>query len=491
MKKVDLKRSLSCVLFATMLIASLSGCANSVKNTTFSVSSAVQMTKPAAKEIVKTDRKPVGSFIQSWYVRDWTEARWDKEFTEMKKAGFQFIILQSIVDLSYDCSAENKASYKENYAEYPSKGVSSLYPSSLPELKDAKVKNDAMELCFKSAQKNGMKVMVGLISDDRWWLFGWGIPQAASGVTDLINGSYFAKWVKENGELSNKIAQEVNNKYIKRYSNAFYGWYYNNEIWNMTDACKGKDSGILSKILTNSFNISLDYYNKLTPGKPFLLSPYCNRKLSTAQEYKKMWVDTFKNTHFRSGDLFCPQDSIGGHPDELKVLDKWTSAYKEAVDTKPGLKFWVNIENFTSDSKPAYLDRFAKQLAISAKYCENNIIFSWNHYYCPLAKDAGFNTTYLDMIKNGKLDNDPPEKPAVTYSKSGSSYDLEIKKPKDNCDVAGYKVYLGDSSTLIEDVEAQKNDTVTFYTVNSVGTYYVLAYDYALNESDYTKVDIK
>lgn len=489
MKKGIIRRSLSCVLAAVMVTASFSGCGGS-GNANSADSSA---SSSASKKVLSVDRRAVGSFIQSWYVRDWKENRWDQELSAMKKAGFEFIILQSVVDMGFDKSDENSKLYQENYTKYPSKGNDSFYPSSLPELKGACKGNDSLESCFKSARKNGIKVMIAPVGDDRWWLFGWKVPTAPSGTTDLVNNSYFGRFVKENAEISNKIAKEIYDKYITRYNDVFYGWYYNNEIWNMQDACQGNDSGVIAKIIANSMNISLDYYTKLTPGKPFMLSPYCNRTLTSAQEYKKMWVDVFKNTHFRSGDLFCPQDSIGGNPADIKVLDQWMKAYKEAVDTKPGLKFWVNNENFTKDGKPALLDRYVKQIAISAKYCEANIVFSWNHYYYsdPTEKYGGYNATYMDFVKNKKLETEPPKKPTLSCEKSGDSYIINVKNLKDNIGVAGIKVYQDNEANLIETIDLQQDDTFYDYTVKSKGIYYFQTYDYANNHSELAEIEVK
>lgn len=485
-------RALAALCIGPMLIASLSSCSGAVDNKrSSSTSSASSKNSDAALlNLTSTDRKAVGSFIQPWYVKDWKESRWDQEFAEMKKAGFEFIILQSVVDLSYDTSDDYTAVYKQDYTKYPFKGTDSLYPTALKELKKVSNSNDSLENCFKSAKKNGMKVMVGPLSDERWWQVVGNMPEAPRHTKNLETGCYLAQWVNENGELSNKIAKEIYDKYIKRYPDQFYGWYYNNEMWNMAIVSQDSDTGITAKNLAKSMNISLDFYSTLTPGKPFMLSPYCDRSYTTAAEAQNQWTKIFSYTHFRNGDFFCPQDSIGGHADELPKLAEWMRAYKAAVDSKSGLKFWVNNENFTEDGKPAYMDRYIRQLAISAKFCEGNIVFSYNHYYCPIGRDAGYNITYLDFLKNKKLDSTPPEKPSLTYEKSGDTYVIDIKS-KDNCAVAGYNIFKGSASKATETVSQEADDPFLDYTVREKGIYYVQAYDYAKNVSEKAKIEIK
>ena len=40
------------------------------------------------------------SFIKSWYCNSWDAVRWEKEFNDMKDAGFKELIIQSTFDIS-------------------------------------------------------------------------------------------------------------------------------------------------------------------------------------------------------------------------------------------------------------------------------------------------------------------------------------------------------------------------------------------------------
>ncbi len=61
-------------------------------------------------------------------------------------------------------------------------------------------------------------------------------------------------------------------RYGGQYGGQIYAWYYNNEIWNISAACRGTDGGVYAKILADSLNLSLRHYSKITPGKPLMLS---------------------------------------------------------------------------------------------------------------------------------------------------------------------------------------------------------------------------
>ncbi|WP_207659317.1 DUF4434 domain-containing protein [Anaerobacterium chartisolvens] len=446
----------------------------------------VSSTEPVINGGIALSRKPIASFIQSWAVRDWTQTRWEQELSAMKASGFQFVIIQSVVDVGYSTDAD-WSKYEEDYSQYELTSVDSLYPSQIPLLANGNNGTDSLGNCFEAAVNTGMKVMLGPLDDNRWWLYGWDQPQASAGVTDLVKESYFGKWVAENADLNNQVAREIWQKYGAVYDQVFYGWYYYNELWNMPMACTGEDNGVLTEILADSFNSELECYSDITPGKPFLFSPFCNFSLTTTSQYEKMWKDLFTLVNFRDGDIFCPQDSIGGNPDQITNLDEWTAHYKAAADSKPGLQFWSNNENFTSDGGTALLNRYFSQVKITSKYAAQNIVFSWNHYINPLLANAneGYNDTYLDFVKNGKLDDIAPAAPKLT--KSGKI--ITVYKPSDNIGVAGFNIYTSNGS-LYRTVYLDANAGSARVKVSAKGTYYVRSFDFAYNLSAQSSVAV-
>lgn len=435
-------------------------------------------------------RIPIASFLQP--TRGWSEKRWDEEFKLMKEAGFKIIILQSVVDLIYSSEdAETVKALGEDYTKYNLVKVKTLYPSQIELLKNSKKCPDTLLNCFKAAKNNDMKVMIGPLGDTRWWLYGWKIPKTPEGETDIVNKSYFGRWVKQDAALSNQIASEIWDRYGAKYGDQLFGWYYWNEIWNMPLACEEKDNGVLTKIIANNFNPMLEHYSKITPEKPFLFSPFCNFDISSASGYEKMCKDLIKNINFRPGDIFCPQDSIGCHPHRLPELEQWTKGYKAAVETKPGLRLWSNNEDFSAGAKTSLLDRYVKQLEITSKYCEENIVFAWNHYLNPLRNvNPGFNKAYLEYIKNGKLDNTPPNNPVLSFYKSGSRYTITIDNVSYTDNIAQYKLFSSDGKE-IGALFSTKSGIRNQFKVKSKGIYSVKSYSFTGIESQKTDINIQ
>lgn len=342
-----------------------------------------------------------GSFLQSWACREWTSARWDQEFAAMKELGMEFMILQSVYDSSYrQGSAE-----EQDWQSYPLNGNVSLYPSEIEGLENAILSSqnqgDALELALKSAKNNGMKIYIGLLSDDRWWDFGWGTPKLPSGKTDTATESYFATWCEYNGKLSGQMITEIWERYGEEYGEQIAGWYYYNEVWNIDVACLGEDDSAYATCIGNNINHMIDAINKSCPEKPLMLSPFFNITISTAEQYKNFWIDIFSVANFRSGDIFAPQDCVGGKDVSIEEMEKWVCALKEAADTEEGMRYWVNNETFTSDYLPADISRFIDQIEATEKYAQTHITFSWNHYYNPLndADADSYNNELKEYLK--------------------------------------------------------------------------------------------
>lgn len=335
-----------------------------------------------------------GSFLQGWLCRDWSQSRWDQELAAMKELGMDTLIIQSSYD--WATTAANSSAYGQDWTKYTTTTRYSLYPTAIPELAGANNSADQLERALKAAKENNIKVFIGLLSDDRWWRFGWGNPTAPSGKTDLVADSYFADWCRYNGDLSAKMIEEIWNRYGKDYGEQIGGWYYYNEIWNFDAACAGTDSGVYAKILADNFNAYLDAIEENCPGKPLMMSPFFNRTLSTGAQYGAFWKSIFAQANFKSGDIFAPQDCIGEHPDMIDTAPEWIGSLADAAKTKEGMRFWVNNEAFTASYTSGPVDRVISQIEATKPYAETHILFSWNHYYNPLVNSSY--QTYNDQL---------------------------------------------------------------------------------------------
>ncbi len=455
---------------------------NSKISNTTSSNTTLTTTSGSGNQPVFNDsvRRICGTFIQPWLVEGWSQARWEQECQMMTEAGMKYIILQSITDFNYNTSED----LGQDPSKYTITSRISLYPSSLPELKNANKGVDSLKNCLEACKKYGMQAMIGPVSDNRWWKYGWGMPKCPSGKTNVVQDSYMAQWVKENAEISNRVADEVMSRYGAAYGDQIFAWYYNNEIWNIDVACAGTDKGVYAQILGESMNLVLRHYTTLTPGKPMLLSSFINPSLSTPAQCGKMWQNIFKYTEFRTGDIFSPQDSYGNNT--TQDLEAWTKAYYDAVQTKPGLLFWSNNENFRKDATVATIDSFVYQINTTAKYCSANICFSWNHYFSPKEQNSGYNKAYLQYIRTGKQDTTAPSQPKVTVTGRKIVVDST-----DSDGICGIRIYK--DSSLNKTVLCRKDDNESLFktiTLTAAGSYSVETYDFFGNVSAKTSFTI-
>lgn len=426
-------------------------------------------------------RRSCASFIQPWLVQNWNQSRWETEILNMKKAGMDFVILQSVGDLTYEDAKTQDALARKL------KSCFVLYPSRMPEFRGGYCGIDSLGNCLAACKKNGMKVMIGTISDNRLWSYGWSTkPECPGGVRDVVNGSYMTQWVKQYGERSDRMIKEIMQKYGSQYKEQIYGWYYNPEFWNISSACKGLDGKTYAQIIGKSLTLFAQSCTKASPGKPMLLSPFVNPSLSSPSQCSNMWKDVFSYTQFRKGDIFCPQDSFGNNP--TMHLSDWYKHYKDAVNSKPGLKLWANNENFRANYTIATLDSYIGQIKATEPYAEKNICFSWNHYYSPELRNSGYNQAYTYYIKNGKMDTQAPSAPKIYIN--GSSAEIVSK---DNIGICKIKVYKADKKTVVKENVCFDNDNFTsLQTFNlSRGTYYAQTYDFFSNASPMVSFTIK
>lgn len=428
-------------------------------------------------------RRSCASFIQPWLVQSWNVSRWETEILNMKKAGMDFVILQSVADTTYE-----KADTQDPFAcQMNSSSV--IYPSSMPEFQNSNsyCGVDSLGNCLKACKKHGMKVMIGTISDSRLWNFGWtNKPTCPAGVRDAVNGSYMTQWIKQYAERSERMMKEIMQRYGSQYKDQIYGWYYNPEFWNISSACKRTDSKTYAQIIGKSLTLFAQSCTKVSPGKPMLLSPFINPSLSSPEQCGKMWQDVFSYTQFRNGDIFCPQDSFGNN--STIHLGDWYKHYKAAVNTKPGLKLWANNENFRTNYTVATLDSYIGQIKATEPYAERNICFSWNHYYSPELKNVGYNEAYIYYIKNGKMDTQAPGVPKIYID--GSSVEIISQ---DNIGICKIKVFKADKKTVVKENVCFDDDNYTaLQTFNlAKGTYYAQTYDFFSNASQMVAFTVK
>ena len=319
--------------------------------------------KPAVPE----EEHPVvsGTFMQAWAFSGFSDEEIGRHFDSLLEVGIDTVILQS--------NASTPSGKFENV----------YYPSVIAEQNHTENFNpdneQYVERCLAAAQKRGMKVFLGLNSADEWW-------------TEFVKDK---QWYTMQAELGNQIAKEMYGLYKEKYPDAMYGWYFtwefSNALWPYEYRC------------ADMLNISLDYLTGLDPSMPLMLSPFIGSNISACQ-MQASWVKLFSFTRFRQGDIYCCQDSVGAGYMPIEKLDKYFSALKNAVDTKPELAFWANNENFVqADWSSAPISRFVKQMKITSKYVENHVTFSYSHYYSPDMGKQAYHEAYKRYYLTGEI----------------------------------------------------------------------------------------
>lgn len=327
--------------------------------------------------------KADGTFIQADMVKNWDEDKWMKEFRYLGEAQMHYLVLAS------------------------------------PE----KLARGVVEKCLKTAQKSGFRVFLGIHYDDDWWK----------------KGSKDKAWLLEQMRIGCRIADSRYEKYHDIYPDSFYGWYFAYEVDNVKFNSRKKFA-----ILADALNMLLKHLREKGHRLPVMLSPFMKSAWGRARDYAENWAWLFSATELGEGDIFCPQDSVGAGGLMVDELDRWFGQLRKAVDTKPGLLFWANTENFDHrfwNSAP--LNRFLKQMEIASRHVDNIITFSYSHYYSPNNINARLHETYLAYLKTGKLPDVEPQPPArLNVTNKGLSWRRITWEDTENPEgVFGYELF--------------------------------------------------
>lgn len=387
-----------------------------------------------------------GSFIQEYLVKDWDNKRWDQEMAMLKEAGIEYLIYAPAL------LTDEKGK------------ITTCYPSSLTKKNQ---QNKTIEKCLQSAQRNGVKLFIGLNFNDRWWKVDYDLP-----------------WLISQMEMGNKVADELVALYKEKYGDTMYGWYWVWEVDNLNCMTAEHQAALAAALNTN-----LDHLSKITPGMPLMLSPFMNQAVGgNAEEYGKMWENVFAQTRFRIGDIFAPQDCVGAGGLTVDKLHEWFSKLKQAVNTKPGLKFWGNVETF--DQRfwvSAPLTRVQQQLEIVNGYVSNLICFAYSHYNSPFVADKDYHEAYVQYRKEGKLPKVNIPQKVMNVSVQKASNGTEIKwSPGNPNHTAGYSIYK--NGTLLTKVQVKSGKFPTSFvdkkTSDSGAIYEIAAYNVMDEESE-------
>ncbi len=248
---------------------------------------------------------------------------------------------------------------------------------------------------LEAAEDTGVRVFIGLNDSAEWW---------QKGVFDR-------EWLTRQAELGIAGARQIYSEYSEKYPNAFYGWYFVFELYNMQAS---------ESIIDNAaylLNLYRDGLADIDADMPMMLSPFIMSSGADPEETGELWESLFAKVNFKNGDIFCCQDSVGAGHIGIDELDAYYREIKEAVDTKAGLRFWANNEDFTQESwSTAPLDRFVEQLRITSEYVEEHVTFAYSHYQNPDVGKTGYHLAYKAYFETGSLPENEFEAPTAKYT---------------------------------------------------------------------------
>ncbi|HBL84083.1 MAG: hypothetical protein A2Y17_12525 [Clostridiales bacterium GWF2_38_85] len=352
---------------------------------------------PDPKVMLSNGISPIsGTFIQPWLYGSWSDARWDSEMQIWQQMGIEYLIVgdTAMVDASNNYSI--KADYPTNI-EGATKGT------------------DNLTKLYQKCKQYDIKLYIGMGNTVGGWDY-----------LDFTNAASVDKFQKVATAFAT-IAEDIYNIYYEDYKEIFAGFYFVPELYNSNHFDSQANRTKYVNGFSTGLNIVLDKINSLNPDLPFIFSPYVNIfggswVTKDPNSIEAFWKELFATAHFRDGDVFCPQDSVGAGGMGLANLDAWTHAYKNAVEScGKSVKLWSNCEIFEQPKDKYYesydgynywcsadVGRMSQQLEIVSKYVERIFVFAFPHYLSPYTVAPGYYNSYLDYLENGVLESIAP-----------------------------------------------------------------------------------
>lgn len=474
MKKSTLAIFLACLLLFSSIFASCSGDSdestandNNTDNTSSDFGDTSEESSMQEFENIESINDPIirpngyptvcGSFLQPTAFKNYTLEQMESHLQTMYDVGIDTLILQ------WSFTTEDFA-VQDAYFPY---SVDAEKSSSYDASGEALVEN-----ILKAAEKVGVKVFIGLNDSSEWWNLG---------VLDR-------SWIEDQATLGLSGASQLYEKYASLYPDAFYGWYFVFEFYNMVapDAVINNAAYLL--------NLYRDGLYEIDHTMPMMLSPFISAEGADPTETGVLWQKVFESADFREGDIFCCQDSVGAGHITIDELDGYYAEIKKAVDREGGLLFWANNEDFTLvTSSTAPLDRFIEQLNITDKYVSSHVTFAYSHYQHPDMQKFGEHEAYKYYYENGTVPECRLTKPSVEFkAEPNGTVILEGVLKNDDKSAQGVNIYKNGSLIKSIDLTGEYGKSElkfgfsdTNLSGSGVAEYAVCGVDYFGNEGEF------
>lgn len=377
-----------------------------------------------------------GSFIQPWLYANWDEERWISEMEILRETGIDTLIMGDVANQSADDS------------------WTVFYPSQLDFLQGGFAYN-AIDSLMHYCDLYDIHVYLGMGLDCNW-------------NSDLTT----AEGLSANRDYMNKcnqITSELYALYKEKYPETYYGFYFVTELYNTYYMETDYGTQLYTDGLAEMFGTVIENCNRLDPTMPLLFSPYVNIfgygfASINLDRFTEFWAQALTKIPFRDGDMLCPQDSCGGGGNDISHLGAWTAAYRNAVDRANAargtkLLLGTNAELFVSPdatrmSNPhgvSYVgtktvDDFAKRLELARPYVDSLFCFAYSHHYSPNNEAPGFHRAFVQYLKDGTIETNPPTPPTVVKTEvvtaeNAPHLQLSFYGMTDDTDVGQINIY--------------------------------------------------
>lgn len=377
-----------------------------------------------------------GTFIQPWLYAAYSDEQWEGEMQAMKEIGIEYLIMGDVANQLAD----------DSWTVY--------YPSELDFLEGYYAYN-AIDKLMYYCDKYEIKVYLGMGLDCAW------NSDIASAEGRAANAEYM--------ERCNQITTELYNMYKPLYPDTYYGFYFVTELYNTL--YMDTDTGInaYADALDEMFTMVIDNCTDLDPDMPLLFSPYINifgygYASINVDRFTEYYTEVLSRIPFRDGDMLCPQDSCGGGGCDPEHLEKWTAAYRNAVDRSNAargteLLLGTNAEMFVSPDASRMnsphgvsyvgtktVDDFVKRLEIASPYVDSLFCFAYPHHYSPFNAMPEFHENFVGYLKTGEIETQCPTPPDVVKTQTVIAEDAEhlqlsLYGMADNTAVAQTNIY--------------------------------------------------
>lgn len=342
-----------------------------------------------------------GSFIQPDLVDKWTDAQLRAEFRALKEACIEEQVIQWTADTGASPATR-------------------IYPSAeAPQ----STKTDVVGRILSAAHRQGIKVYLGLQTNDQWW------ERYANDQAWLQHEAVYAK------DLADDLWQRYGAS-----RGSFAGWYLSFEVDNFNFS-----SSVTWDRMASFYQSVGAHLDQLTPAKPVVISPFYNTGGGLdSEEWSRMWSHILPGSHV---DVVALQDGVGAGHASTAQLPEWFAATERAIEhASPSTQLWADTETFIPSSA-GFISMPTAEMVSDMRavrpYVDRYWSFSYDHYYSPVVVNPAYDKTYRDYLRSGVVDSLPPDVPTALSAVAAGpqTVSLHWNASTDDTGVTRYRIY--------------------------------------------------